>query len=135
MSEYVKRFLPILPPVILAVVVLVILWGARRSLSEFAGFIKTAWADEWRGRDRVGKCNRGGTIVWFILAFGVFITREFHSLLRSQHEGMGSVVWLFLSGMAFLMVSLLTLANLERYRMFLDNRRRRAPAQTPRRRA
>ncbi len=122
MNEFLWGLLRFLPPAILLIVIFAILREARHSIARFARLIRLAWSDEWHGRDRVGKCNRGGTIIWFTVAFAIFFTRELHSLIRPEHKEIS--IWLFLSGLAFLVISLLTLAVLEKYKMLLGSPRR-----------
>jgi hypothetical protein len=117
------RFVPLL---VLLVAILLILRETRHGIANFAELIRAAWADEWHGKERVAKCNRGGTVISFTITTVIFLTQQAHSLLGSRQEGASAVIWLFISCMAFLVISLLVLANLERQKMLYD-RRRRAP--------
>jgi hypothetical protein len=124
------RFLPLLPPVIFLVAVLLILRETRHGIAKFSELIQAAWADEWHGRERVGKCNRGGAIIAFTVTLIIFLIQQAHSLLGSflgsPHPGESTVIWLFIFDMAFLLTSLFILANMEKHKM-LHGRRRRAP--------
>lgn len=119
------HLLPLLSGLVCLVAVLLILREARHGIVKFSELIQAAWADEWHGRDRVAKCNRGGTIICFTVVIVIFITQEVHALLRSQHhEDMSTVTWLSISGVAFLALSLCLLANIEKQKMLYDSRRR-----------
>jgi hypothetical protein len=107
--------------------VLFLLREVRHSIAGFWELISAAWADEWRGKERAAKCNRGGTIIIFTASLIIFLTQQAHSLLNGEHQSSSAVIWLFISGVAFLMISLLVLANLEKQKMLLDRRRRPRP--------
>lgn len=127
MSELRHLLSILLPPLILLGVVLLILREARHTIVEFLGLIRAAWADEWSGKERVAKCNRGGTIIGFSFTIVFFVIQQAHALLGSQHESTSSVIWLFIGCMAFLVISLLVLASLEKHKMLHDSRRRLPP--------
>lgn len=127
MSEFhalLPRLLHLLPALILLAAVLLILREARHAIVEFSKLIQAAWADEWNGKDRVAKCNRGGTIICFTVVLVIFGMQEAHSLFRSQHEDLSIVIWLSISGVAFLALSLCLLANIEKQKMLYRSRRR-----------
>lgn len=106
---------------------MLLLREVRHSVGEFWELIRVAWSDEWRGRERAAKCNRGGTIIVFTVTLIIFLTQEAHALLGGERQGPALVISLFISGVAFLLISLLTLANLEKQKMLLDRRRRTRP--------
>jgi hypothetical protein len=132
---YGHRLLPFLPPLVVLIAILLIVREARHGIAELARLVGSAWADEWRGRERVSKCNRGGTIISFTLAIAVFIMEEVHSLFSSQHQAHYLAFWLFVFAAGFQTLSLLALAYLERQKMLLDLELRRLAqrARRPRR--
>jgi hypothetical protein len=110
------------PVVVIAVIVAVyfVLREARESIGDFAKMIRVAWTDEWRGKERVAKCNRGGTIISFTVLVIVVVLREAHSLIRNEHDSSVWIVCLFAFCVLFLLASLIVLAYLERAKLMLD---------------
>jgi len=125
LQHLLPSFLPlVLAPLMLLIAILLILRETRHGIAKFAELIRAAWADEWHGKERTAKCNRGGTIISFTITTIIFLIQQAHSLFESQHEGTSTVIWLFICCLAFLVISLLVLANLEKYKMLHDRRRR-----------
>jgi len=126
-----RHFLTLLQRLILLgfflVSVLLILRETRHTIVEFLGLIRAAWADEWSGKERVAKCNRGVTVISFSIMIVIFLTQQAHTFFGSQHESTSTVIWLFISCMAFAVISLLLLANLEKHKLLHGSRRRTRP--------
>lgn len=116
----VARFLP---PVFVLVAILLILKEARHGIISFADLIKAAWTDEWRGRERVAKCNRGGTIISFTVTVSIFLIQQAHSLISGQEVRSSLVIWMFIACMGFLLASLFVLASLEKQKLVHVRRR------------
>jgi hypothetical protein len=124
LRPYLPQLLRLFALLIFLGAALLLLREVRHSIAGFWELIRTAWADEWRGKERAARCNRGGTIIIFTVTLIIFLTQQAHSLLNGEHQGGSTVIWLFISGVAFLTISLLVLANLEKQKMLLDRRRR-----------
>ncbi len=111
LSEFIQRTIV---AVFFLVATLLILRECRLGIAEFSNLIRAAWGAEWKGKERVGSFNRGASVIWFVLAFAVFLTREIHAFLRSQNTDLTVVAWMFFSGLVFLTLSLVLLAHIEK---------------------
>lgn len=100
-----------------------LLGETNRGVVGFGKLVLAAWSDEWYGKERVGKCNRAGTIILFTFVGMVFLVRETHSLIRGEKETMSPVIWLFGVSVAFLLLSLYALVRLEERKMVLNHDR------------
>src|SRR5271157_5985950 len=102
--------------ILVAGLIILVCLRESHNIAQFGELIRTAWTDEWRGKDRVGKCNRAGTIILFTTLGVFFLIREAHSLIRWHTESMTPMVCLFVLCVAFLVRSLDTLAKLETHK-------------------
>jgi hypothetical protein len=110
---------------LVAGVVIVLCLRESHSIAQLARLILAAWKDEWHGKDRVGKCNRGGTIISLTFWALFSVVWETHSLIRSHTESMIPIVVVFAGCIAFLCLSLYILAKLEMLKMLLARETRK----------
>lgn len=115
--EKISWLIELIPVLILAVAAFVFLAEARHSAGEFWALVRAAWSQEWKGRTRVSKGNRNGTIIGYTVVVLLFVFSEVHSFFRPRSEDHSWIIWPFLFVTAFLALSLYILASLEKAKM------------------